>query len=373
MDECGSGCWLRLRLAGVLRRWSRGLRTIKGLLLTLVGSLLFLPMLLSTVFAPRVQLAAQLAMIRRYGPLGMLAFCLLNLLLSSDERAVYFAPAEVEFLFSGPLRRRELLIYKMVGGLFSSVLVAFLMTFFFAHHATSILPAFVGLFLMIELLVLISMAVGLFISTVGALAFNRQRKIVLGAVVVLIAAIWLPRSGAGFSGGGKELLDRLEGSTVLRVLSCPFRPPVMAFTADRVWPELAGWSLVGLAELVALGIGVLALDTEYYEATAASSARIYDQARARVMGRTTAWGYRAPIALPMLPWWGGVGPAVWRQLAMAARHSGPFLRAAVLAPRSSAAVDLDQGRPAGFRGGLVQLGGRLSCTCWPRFLWPRRC
>ena len=126
---------LRLRLAGVLRRWGRSLRTMKGLLLALVGSLLYLPMLLTTVFAPRVQLAAQLATIRRYGVLGLFGFCVLNLILASDERAVYFAPAEIEFLFSGPFRRRQLLLYKMVSGLFSSVLVALLMTFFFAHHA----------------------------------------------------------------------------------------------------------------------------------------------------------------------------------------------------------------------------------------------
>jgi len=281
-------------------------------------------MLLTTVFAPRVQLTAQLAMIRRYGALGLLGFCVLNLILASDERAVYFAPAEIEFLFSGPFRRRQLLLYKMVSGLFSSVLVALLMTFFFAHHASSFLPAFVGLFLMIEQLVLLSMAFGLFVSTVGALAFGRQRKTALGVVLVVVLAVLLPRGRDLFSGGGRELLDRLEGSPVLRVAAWPFRPPVMAFTAERLWPELAGWSLQGLAVLAALGIGVLALDAEYYEATAAASTRIYDQARARMRGRTTTLGYRTPIRLPMLPWWGGVGPALWRQLATAVRFPGRF-------------------------------------------------
>ena len=159
---------LRLRFVGFSRRWGRSLRTTKGLLLTLVGSLLYLPMLLTALFAPRLQLTAQLEMIRRYGALALFGFCLMNLILTSDERAVYFAPAEVEFLFSGPFRRRQLLLYKMVSGFWSSVLVAFFMTFFFAHHARSFLPALVGLFLTIELLVLISMGFGLFVSTIGS-------------------------------------------------------------------------------------------------------------------------------------------------------------------------------------------------------------
>jgi hypothetical protein len=315
---------LRLRLVGVLRRWGRSLRTMKGLLLALVGSLLYLPMLLTTVFAPRVQLPAQLAMIRRFGALGLFGFCVLNLILTSDERAVYFAPAEIEFLFSGPFRRRQLLLYKMVSGLFSSVLVALLMTFFFAHHAPSFRSAFVGLFLMIEQLVMLSMAFGLFVSTVGALAFNRQRRIVLGAVLVVAIAALLPHGRDVFAGGGRELLDRLESSPVLQVAAWPFRPSVMAFTAEHLWPELAGWSFQGLAVLAALGIGVLALDAEYYEATAVASTRIYDQARARMRGRTTACAYRTPIRLPMLPWWGGIGPGLWRQLATAVRFPGRF-------------------------------------------------
>ena len=315
---------LRLRLGGFLRRWSRSLGTVKGLLLALVGSLLYLPMIVSSVFAPRFQLTAQLALVRRHGALGLFAFCLLNLILTSDERAIYFTPAEVEFLFTGPFRRRQLLLYKMVSGLFSSLLVALLMTFLFAHHANSFLCAFAGLFLMIELMVLLAMAVGLLVSTVGAFAFNRQRKVLLAAVAGLAIAVLLPWGRDAFAGGEIDLLDRLEGSAVLRVVTWPFRPPVMAFTSEGFWPDLAGWSLLGLVVLATLAIAVLALDAEYYEATAAASARTYARVRARSLGQTMARSVRTRIALPMLPWWGGIGPNLWRQLATAVRFPGRF-------------------------------------------------
>src|SRR5262249_34384607 len=153
--------------------------------------------------------------------------CLLNLLLTSDERAVYFAPAEVEFLFSGPFKRRQLLVYKMIAGLLSSLGLSLLVTFLFAHHAHSFLYAFAGLFLLVEFLVLISMAVGLLISTLGTLAFSRQRKIVVVVVVVVAgvaAAVLWPRGGDWMAQGPQEMFARVERSPLLNVLAWPLRP-----------------------------------------------------------------------------------------------------------------------------------------------------
>ena len=319
------GLLLRLRLVGFLRRWGRSLRTMKGLLLALVGSLLYLPMLLTTVFAPRVQLTAQLAMIRRYGALGLFGFCVLNLILTSDERAVYFAPAEIEFLFSGPFRRRQLLLYKMVSGLFSSVLVALLMTFFFAHHARSFLPAFVGLFLMIEQLVLLSMAFGLFVSTVGALAFSRQRRIVLGAVA-------RGRRRRAAAPGSRPVFRRRDGAArpARKFAGPPGRGLALPPPGDGLH---GGASLARAGRLVASGPGRAGGtgDRRRWRWTPSTTKPPRPPAR----GSTTrlALGcrdgrrrgrYRTPIQLPMLPWWGGVGPALWRQLATAVRFPGRF-------------------------------------------------
>jgi hypothetical protein len=315
---------LRLRLVGQLRRWGRNLGTLKGLLLTLVGTLLFLPMVVFSVFAPRFQLAAQLALIRRHGALVLFALFLLNLVLTSEERAVYFSPAEVEFLFTGPFHRRQLLLYRMAGGFFSSVCTALLMVFVFAHHATAFLPAFVGLFLMVEEMVLITMALGLVVSTLGALAFNRHRKLVFLALATLLAIVLIPRGQGPLARDAWELLDRLEQSRVIQVLASPFQPPVMAFTATRFWPELAGWSLAGLAIVLGMAMVILALDAEYYEATAAASARIYARILAVRRGTPASRPVRTRLALPMLPWWGGFGPALWRQLTTAVRHPDRF-------------------------------------------------
>jgi hypothetical protein len=315
---------LRLRLRGFVRRWVRSLRTPKGLLLALVSSLLFLPWAIVSLFSPRIQLDAQLELIRRHGALGLLAFCALNVILSSEERAVYFSPAEVDFLFSGPFPRRQLLMYRMLGEAFSSLLTSLLLTFLLAHHANTFLPAFVGLFLMVELMVLVSLATGLFISTVGALAFNRQRKLLLLALVAVAGIALVPIGREALAMDFWQLLDRLEHSRVMRVVTWPFRPPIMAFASKRAWPDLAAWTLLGLGILGALAAAILALNAEHYEATAAASAKTYARLRATRLGKSASRPLKTRLVLPQLPWWRGIGPNLWRQSMTAMRHPDRF-------------------------------------------------
>ena len=47
-------------------------------------------------------MSAQVEAIRRYGPLGLCVYCFLQVLLSAGDRAIYYSPAEVNFLFCGP-------------------------------------------------------------------------------------------------------------------------------------------------------------------------------------------------------------------------------------------------------------------------------
>src|SRR5207249_4705098 len=107
---------------------------------TWVFSLFFLPV--------PVDAAERLERIRRFGPFTLLFLCFLNLITSSAERAVIpFTPAEVNFLFAGPFRRRQLLGFKLVITLLSCLAAAafFLLGFaYFRVPSVSILARFVG-------------------------------------------------------------------------------------------------------------------------------------------------------------------------------------------------------------------------------------
>ena len=317
-SSCDCGSW------GPSAASYRVLHSPKGLLLALVVSLLSLPIVIASLFAPRFQLAEQIQQIRRFGPPGLLVFCLFNLLLSSNERSVYFSPAEVDVLFPGPFHPRHLLLYRMMGGFFSSLLGAFLFSFLMKHHAVGFFQAFVGLFLAFELLTLASMAVGLLAGKINAVAFNRRRKIALIAIVCSMGAVLATRGQQSLAFDGPEFLIRLGRSSLVRIISSPFRPPIMAFTAERLWPDLVVWTLWGLGVLAALAIAILIVNAEYYEATASASARIYARRQATSLGRMASRPIKTRVALPMLPRLWGMGPNLWRQLTTAARHPGRF-------------------------------------------------
>jgi hypothetical protein len=323
MTRVDRSLWLllALRSRAWARNWVRKIRSLKGALLAVVGGLVFLPMIVTALFAPRVQVGAQVEALRLYGPLGLFGYCLLNVLLSAGDRAITYSPAEVNFLFCGPYPPRQLLLYKVAAGVGAAALTTPFMLLAFRHHTASTFAAFVGLFLALMLLYLFSIALGLTISTVGALAFNRGRKLLLLAVLAAAALAVAPLGEKALALSPGELLDRALRSPTVGVIVGPFRPFVMAFTADRLWPDLALWSAASLGvDLALLGV-VLALNARFLEASAAASARLYE--RVKRLRRGEVWAASAPskarFSVPMLPWWGGIGPNLWRQLTTASR------------------------------------------------------
>ena len=306
--------WLRANSG--LRRWGRTLRTLKGAMLGVVGVLVFLPTLVTMLFAPGM---ARPGLMRRYGPLGLLTYCLLNVLVSSGDRAVYYSPGEVNFLFSGPFRPRQLLLYKVIGGLCAATLTALMMTFFFAHHASMWIAAYIGLFLALVLLYLFSLTVGLLVSTVGAMAFTRGRQVVLLGVLTAIAAALAPLANSAATMPLAELRDRLMSFPTVTIATWPFRPFVDVFAADRFGLAF----LVSVTEAIAIDgaflAAVLAMNSGFMEASAAASAKLYARIQQIRRGKMSTGTIKARFELPMLPWLGGAGPNFWRQLTSASR------------------------------------------------------
>jgi hypothetical protein len=257
--------------------------------------------------------------IRQFGPLGLLAYCVLNVFLSSGDRAVYYSPAEVNFLFSGPYRPRQLLLYKITGGVVAALLTALFMTCAFAHHASNFTSAYVGLFLAVVVLYLFSLAVGLLISTAGAVAFDRARRILLLGLILVVAAVLVPVSREALRLPPGKLLERVMGSPLTRIFVLPFQPFVNAFTSERFWPDLMFWSAVSAVVDLGLVVVVLALNAQFLEASASASARIYARIRRARRGDMVGVVGKPRFKIPMLPWWRGVGPNLWRQLTTASR------------------------------------------------------
>lgn len=322
-----SALWLllRLRLKAFLRRMGRSLRTGKGIALTLVGLVVIVPWMLSVFYAPRVgPMAADPAAIRRFGPPFLLAYAIVSLLFSTGERALYFTPAEVAFLFPGPFSRRALLAFKVVGLAWGCLFSSLFMVLAFGRAGRAFLGSFVAMSLALLFFQLLAMVIGLGSDTVAVLANSLRRRLVLGGVVVLATAA-LVSAGTGIvSLPPAEILGRIEASPVVRAATVPFRPFVLAFAAERAWPDLVGWGAVCLGMNLALLAAVFAIDAQYLEAAASSSAKIYGRLRKLRQGGGVAPAgstFRATrFRVKMFPWLGGVGPVLWRQVSSAIRE-----------------------------------------------------
>jgi hypothetical protein len=319
---------MKLRCKAFGRNTKKALSRPKGVLMVVITALAFAPALVSAVVTAGSGLQAPIEPVRRFAPLAIFALTVASLLFTAGEQALYYTPAEVTFLFAGPYSKRQLLTYKMV----TTVLLCLFSSVFFGMMSKvvspSLLSAFVGSFLLLLFLQVLQMVVGLASSTVGALAWSRGRRLVLAGLVVLVGLAVAPVARE-FSGlGPMEALAKVEASPVLGVALMPFRWFVWAFTADRIWPDLLGWSSLGLAvDGILIGL-VYALESSYLEAASASSARRFAKFQKLVAGggsvrsvtrrSTGIFRFRPPAA----PWWGGVGPNFWRQMTSALGDPG---------------------------------------------------
>jgi hypothetical protein len=308
-----------LEMRGWVRYLGRNLRTVKGAVLALVGLTFLVVWLVPMAVLPRHEAGFSSETLRLYGPLGLLAYCLINVLLTSGERAVYFTPAEVNFLFSGPFSRRQVLAYKITTTFLIGLPTALILTALLQIHAPWWLAAYVGLVLIFVFLQLFALAVNLVAVSIGASLYTRARKLTL--TVALLAAVGLLVLPEGVGAAKARFLAWVEATQGTFVWQ-PLRWFIDAFLAEDLADLGKYAALALLVNLGLLGL-VFALDAQYLEATAASSARIYAQLQ-RLRGRpghgTEGRHAGVRLALPALPWWGGVGPTLWRQATTALRN-----------------------------------------------------
>ncbi|HJT77411.1 MAG TPA: putative ABC exporter domain-containing protein, partial [Gemmataceae bacterium] len=273
--------WLLLwfRLKGWLRRLLRNAHTVRGLLLLVAGVLFFGCIFLNPVvmlFLDPVGpgRAEALEHMRTFGALGLLSYCALTLLMSSGERAITFSPAEVNFLFSGPFTRRQLLGYKITSSALACLVTSAFMLLILLPYGVWPPAAYVGLVLTLLFLAFFGMAISMLANTLGARAYNRRRKWLLAGLLllVLLAVALEGRDLLRLPPG--QMLQRLQASPVAQAVLIPLGWFVWAYTAQDAGGLLRYGGLALAVDAAMLGL-VLALDVQYLEASAAASERVY--------------------------------------------------------------------------------------------------
>jgi len=320
---------LVLSTKGVFRRTFRGVKTFRGaflLLFTIGVVVMFLgPSLVAATMMPRHAGMPQFAgMAEPYLPLFILGFCLLLVLGPAGEMALAFRPAEVDFLFPAPFHRRELLIYKLAKMLLSTVFMALIFSVSFLIYLHSWLSAFVGILLTLAFTQLIALVTSLARQIVAEYAYTLTRKLIWMAMAALVAAGLAQMLWQAPVQSIAELAHRFRSTWTGIVLLAPFEVFSHAILAEAWFPDLVCWAAAAAAIDLGLLALILKLDTDYLEAAAAVSQKLYERLqRARQGGgfapETSKYALR--LRVPRLPWMQGSGPLAWRQLLLAMRTS----------------------------------------------------
>jgi hypothetical protein len=319
--------WLRCR--SWFRRLARNTNSVRGVILLVVGCLFFCCIFVNPILGYLMNAAHpsgsnSVEHVRRFGPLALFAYAAMTLLFATGERAVVFSPAEVNFLFSGPFHRRQLLAYKISSSVIGCLVTALFTTVFALSWGAGPLAAYVGTVLTLLFLFLFGLTVGLVINSVGARAHGRRRQAVLFGLLLLVLLALLQVGRDVVRLPPRELLEQVEQSIALQTVLAPLSWFVQTVTAQNL-QDLLAYGVRCLGIDAALVVLVFLLDADYLEASAAASERLYARLlRVRQAGASAGWytpskGKGKRVTLPSLPWWGGVGPIAWRQLLAALR------------------------------------------------------
>jgi Putative ABC exporter len=337
---------IRLNVKAKFRRLRSAVRTPKGVIamLAVLGMLALAvgPTLAMGFVRPRTDPAVARSMI----PIGLLGFLVISLFVTKTDSGITFQPAEVDFLFPAPFRRRELLLYKIAGVAITSASMALFFSAFLLRHVTLWIAAFVGGVLALMLIQLSGIGLSLLAATLNEKIYTRGRQI---ALAVIAAAVVFGVSTTLSTVDRVDLATaaiRFRESPAGRVVLAPFEVFGQALTAETI-PDLLVWGAAAAGIDLLLLLGVLRLDVNFLEASAATSEKRYQAIlRAR---RGNPFAAVKPTAsrwrVPQLPRWGGAGPIAWRQLCTGLRTSRRTLLFFVLIAAASMLPMLFQSRP----------------------------
>ncbi|MEO0703262.1 MAG: putative ABC exporter domain-containing protein [Pseudomonadota bacterium] len=317
---------LMLRLRGGLRQRLLQLASVRGLLFSLAfgGIIWFLIVsnsssgtgLFGSAALDRQAFGEQII---TFMPLSMLGLSLLTVLMTTGP-TFHFSPNEINFLFTGPFRRRDLIIYKFGAYLAGVILSSVFVTLIAPPQTGSALSVFIATLLTLVFVQLNSAVIGM---TGQALDGSRLARIRWPATALLCAIVaatvlyaWVTPDR-----GIIDLLSEFRHSWIGTIILIPYIVFAELFVAPSV-SHLALWALVAVVINAALLRAVIVLDARTTDRSLAENARLSNRWERIKQGgsfwateRTEVRSIRhAPIA-------GGLGPIAARQALNALRNS----------------------------------------------------
>lgn len=333
--------WLRLR--GLVRHRLRATRNPVGLVFFLVGVVIIgsglismaLPLLIGYRSPHSVISSDGRSGIDDFVPLALLVTVLAQVLFGTSE-GIFFSPPEVDFLFAAPLRRSQLLAYRVAGSVFGSLINAVFFSMALRPLAHSWLAVWWGAATAVLFGSLFATLSNLARQRVGLwMRYGRLRWLAAPLVILVAAAIGI---GIFQLVGEAIAIDdfpnqwrRLLDTPLMLALRAPFRIFSQTMIAPRLFPDLILWGGVAALADVLLFWLIVKLDFDFLEASVAASQRRQELLeRARRGQMPVLPGRRWKFSMPEPPWWRGAGPVAWRHAITNLSGGLKFIVAAVI-------------------------------------------
>lgn len=337
---------LLLRLRGGLRQRVLQLASVRGLLFSLAfGAIIWFLIasnsasdtgLFGTGALDRQAMGAQ---ILTFMPLSMLGLSLLTVVMTTGP-TFHFSPNEINFLFTGPFQRRDLIVYKFAAYVAGVTLSSVFVTVLIQPEAGSILPVFIATLLTLVFVQLNSAVISMAGHVLDGSRFAEFRwpttAVLCALAVATVLYAWI-RPDIGIF----DLLSEFRHSWIGTIILLPYIVFAELFVAQSL-SDMALWALFAVAINAALLRAVIVLDARTTDRSLAENTRLSSRwERIKQGGSFWATERTEVRSIRRAPILGGLGPIAMRQTLNALRNSLKLIfvfagLAACIAPVSSA-------------------------------------
>lgn len=314
--------WLRIK--SMFRRLAQALQTAKGIL-----TLILIVGLVALILGPSLwkfstgELQPGFAnQFENYVVLGILSVFVFGLI-KPGHGAILYLPEEVEALFSAPFTRRQILTYKLVGSALRIPWIALFFAALYGIYFSNVVCAYIGILLTMCLLQYGGVLLALSGQVSYATLMNRNRQIVGIAVLVVMLVLAIQ----GFSIVAQSLtyesvlewVDQICTSQVGSIVLSPVTVFTNLIFAEHIDQPFVISLSFAIGEIGLILVLILALDANFVEINVQESKNWMERVNRAKTGMTSVARKEYTRAIPMLPFWRGLGPIIWRQLLSVSR------------------------------------------------------
>ncbi|MEM6480642.1 MAG: putative ABC exporter domain-containing protein [Pseudomonadota bacterium] len=317
---------LILRLRGGLRQRLLQLASVRGLLFSLAFGAIVWFLIASNSSAGAGLFGSAVLDRQAFGeqimtfmPLSMLGLSLLTVVMTTGP-TFHFSPNEINFLFTGPFRRRDLIVYKFGAYVAGVALTSAFITIIAPPQTGSALSVFMASLLTLVFVQLNSAVISM---SGHALDGTRLAKVKWPVIALLgaVAAVAVVFAWAAPDRGIFDLLSEFRHSWLGTIVLIPYIVFAELFVATSI-SQLALWALIAVIINVALLRAAIILDERTTDRSLAENARLSNRWERIKQGGSFFATERTEVrSIRRAPIVGGLGPIAWRQALNALRNS----------------------------------------------------